>query len=113
MSFGGQTVTFVTLTDSGNPNRLGMKPQTSTEVPVAGCLFRPLSVKEVVGVNTDIATEIWKCTAPPVPAALAAKASGQLQVDGETYEIMGDPKPHPDLSGAIHHVTIMCQKQAG
>ena len=111
MSFGGTTVTFVAVTKSGDPGYLGMKSTSSTQVPVAGCHFRPFSADETP--PTRAATELWKITAPPDPAVLAAKPTGQVKVDGITYLIEGPIQPKHDLDGSVHHVTIMCKKQEG
>ncbi|MBK8772560.1 MAG: hypothetical protein IPM06_19340 [Rhizobiales bacterium] len=110
MRFGGQTVTFVAVSDSGDPGFLGLKAQTRTETPVEGCHFRPLSAQESVDV-VDVSTSLWKATCPPVPAALAAEPDGELVVDGVTYQIVGPPMPKVDLSGETDHVTVVCKRQ--
>lgn len=109
MSFGGQTVTFVTITD-GTKDRLGIPAQVRTPVDVPGCRFRPLTAEEAVAL-TDVATEVWKCTAPPVAAVLAAKAIDEVKHNGITYQVVGAVKPYNDLSDAVFKVTVMCKKQ--
>jgi len=111
MTFGGQTVTFVTITD-GALDRLGIPAKERSEVAVPGCRFRPLSTEEAVAL-TDVATEVWKCTAPPVQVVLDAKATDEVKHNGITYQIIGGVKPYPDMSGALYKVTVMCQKQTG
>lgn len=111
MSFGGQTVTFVTVTETGQPGFLGVKEKQRSEVSVAGCHFRPFKTAEVV-TETDIATEVWKCTAPPEAAVLAAKSTGEVKHNGLTFQIDGQIQPKYDLSGQIEHVTIFCKRQA-
>lgn len=111
--FGTQTVTFVTVTESGDPGYLGMKTETRTETPVEGCRFRPLNADETPDGTTDISTGMWKCTAPPEAAVLAAESTGELKVDGVTYQIEGPVMPKPDMAGNLHHVTILCKKQDG
>ncbi|SRX93564.1 hypothetical protein MSP7336_01803 [Mycobacterium shimoidei] len=113
-SFGGQTVTFVKYTAAGEPGYLGVKPQTRVETDVSGCRFRPLTVKELNGLNIQATTEMWKCTAPPHPAVLAADGGDEVIVDGKTYEVDGQVQSKPDYnSDEIHHVTVMCKRQVG
>lgn len=112
MMFGGQSVMFVTVTKSNDPGYLGMADQTSSSgVTVDGCHFRPLSTDEIP--PTRVGTELWKCTAPPDQNVLAAKLTGLVKVDGETYLIEGPIQPKYDLDGSVHHVTIVCKKQVG
>ncbi|OBK09008.1 hypothetical protein A5746_00825 [Mycolicibacterium conceptionense] len=113
MSFGDQTVTFVTVAETGPVGYLGVKSKARTETSVAGCHFRPASSSETPDSETDVASETWKCTAPPVPAVLAAEPTGELKHNGVTYQIDGPIMPKYDLAGGVHHVTIMCKRQAG
>lgn len=108
--FGDQTVIFVTIND-GAKDRLGVPAKVKTEVPVTGCRFRPFSTEETMTL-TDVATEVWKCTAPPHPAVLAAKAVDELKHDGNTYQVSGGIKPYPYAeSSLIYKVTVWCKKQ--
>lgn len=111
MTFGGQTVTFVAVTTTGQPGYLGIKAQTRSEIAVPGCHFRPAGVSEANTGATDVAAGLWKCTAPPVAAVLSAKPDGELQHAGITYLIDGPPQPKYDLDGAVHHVTVLCRRQ--
>lgn len=113
MTLGGQTVTFVTITESGEPGYLGLKTKTRTETPVTGCRFRPLSVEETPDYLTNVSTGIWKCTAPPAEAALNALSGGELKVAGATYQITGPVMAKPDMDGSVHHVTVLCKRQTG
>jgi hypothetical protein len=111
MFLGDQTVGFVTITD-GALDELGIPAQVRTTVNVPGCRFRPLSAAETVDL-TDVATEVWKCTAPPSAAALV-DATGELVHDGVTYQVIGGPKPYPDaFRSDTFKVTVMCEKQVG
>ena len=110
MTFGGQTVTFVTVTESGEIGFGGIREEVRTETSVEGCRFRPLSVDETPEYLTNIATGVWKCTAPPVEAALDAQPDGELNVDGLTYRIKGPVQPKPDMDGTTPHVTILCSR---
>ncbi|AAN12670.1 head closure [Mycobacterium phage Omega] len=112
MKFGGQTVTFVTITedlddrdDYGNPREI------RTEVPVPGCRFRPLTAKEKVEFGYNTVADPWRCTAPPVPAVMAAGATGELIYDGVTYEITGGARTFPNFAGKPFKVTIICERR--
>ena len=108
--FGGDTVIFVTITD-GALDRLGIPTKVRTEVSVTGCRFRPLSVEEAVTL-TDVATEMWKCTAPPHPAVLAATAIDEVKHKDITYQLVGGVKLFPYAeSDAIYKVTVMCKRE--
>lgn len=111
MRFGSQTVSFVTITN-GALDRLGNPAKIRTEVPVNRCRFRPLHARETAELDTNIATEVWKCTAPPAAAAVIAASTGELKHNGVTYKIIGGAKRFEDFAEPFK-VTIICQKQAG
>lgn len=127
-SFGGQTVGFVAVVETGQPGWGGLKAKARTVTPQSGCHFRPASSTETPDTQTDVTTEVWKLTAPPEAAVLAVKANGELVYDGSdhpelldlesdagraaTFQIFGPIMPKYDLD-AIHHVTIFCKRQAG
>lgn len=108
--FGDQTVTFVAITD-GAKDRLGIPAKVRTEVSVTGCRFRPLSVEETFKL-TDEAMEIWKCTAPPHPKVLSAKAIDEVKHNNVTYQLVGGVKPFPYAeSSNVYKVTVLCKVQ--
>lgn len=109
MTFGGQSVTVVTVSESGEPGYLGVKTKTRSEVVVSGCHFRPLSTSETVG-QTDVATQLWKLTAPPVDAVLGLSAGDELVHADTTFQVDGVPLPKYDLAGQVHHVTVTCKR---
>ncbi|ART69119.1 hypothetical protein BTO20_11475 [Mycobacterium dioxanotrophicus] len=127
-SFGGQTVAFVAVTQTGSPGWGGLKPTVRTATPLGGCHFRPASSSETPDTQIDVTTEVWKLTAPPEAAALAVKANGELVYDGSdhpelldlesdagkaaTFQIDGPIMPKYD-GAEVHHVTIFCKRQAG
>lgn len=113
MIFGGQTVTFVSFQDSGSAGALGTYTQTETAVDVSNCRHRPMTFKETAQYDVDIATEVWKTTAPPVDAVMNAKADGVIRVDGVNYSIIGGPRCFTDMSGRPYKVTIISQKASG
>jgi hypothetical protein len=103
-------VTLRSFANGATRDRFNQPEKDETDVTVQGCLMRPFRPTEAVTL-TAIATEVWRCTTPPVPAALNATAAGVLLYQGDTYQIIG-VEPFPDLSGAINHVRITCQLQA-
>ena len=111
--FGEQTITFPTRTGTGTFNELGEEITTVSEVSVPGCRHRPLSAEETPVSLTDVGTQIWKSTCPPVDAAVTAKTAGTLRVGGVVYEIVGGAQPFTDMSGVMFKVTILSKIQEG
>lgn len=110
MTFGSQTVTFVTLVGTGVFDDEGFEETTSTEVAVTGCRHAPMSAKEAAEVAGDVATQMWQTTAPPEAAAIAAQSTGTFKVDDVTYHIYGGVQVIEDFSGP-HHVFILSEIQ--
>lgn len=108
MSFGSQTVAFVTLVGTGEYNDYGDEIITETEVAVAGCRHRPLSAKEAAESFGNVAQQLWQTTAPPEAAAIAAASTGKLKVDGTTFHIVGGAQPFEDFSDPFK-VTILSE----
>ena len=69
MSFGDQVVALVVVSQAGVPGRFGLKALNSVATRLPGCHFRPVGVTETPDIETDIATETWKLTAPAEAAA--------------------------------------------
>lgn len=122
MTLGGQTVALVAIASTGSPGYLGLKAASRTKTVVSGVHFRPFKTEETPDAETDVATEVWKLTAPPEAAVLAAKSTGELLYDGTSdpadveanrFSIIGPVQPKSDLSGVVDHVTIMCKRQVG
>lgn len=109
MILGSQTVVLREFSVGTTKDRLNQAQPVPNNTTVTGCLMRPFRPTEVVTL-TDIATNVWRCTAPPVPAALNATAAGELDYDGDTYQIIA-VEPFPDFEGVISHVRITCQRQ--
>lgn len=117
--FGDQTVTFVTVTETGQPGFLGVKQKSTVDVDVEGCHFRSYKSVETSGETTGsvsdgqtrVATEVWKCTAPPDPAVVAAKSTGQLKYAGMTFEIEGPVQPKYDQGHQLHHFIVYAKRQ--
>ena len=111
----------MTIAADGAPGYLGLKTKTRVVSLVSGCHFRPFNTMETPVTETDVATEVWKLTAPPTAAVLAAKSTGELLFDGtdnpadtvgNRFQITGPVQPKYD-GGRVHHVTVMCQRQVG
>ncbi|APE14143.1 hypothetical protein BOH72_01775 [Mycobacterium sp. WY10] len=111
--FGGQTVTFVAYEDTGTPGALGTYTQAETTTEVTGCRHRPLPFSETPEGDIDVATQMWKTTAPPDPAVLDAKPNGVLRVDGVEYQIIGGPGVFPDPAGQPIKVTLISKRMSG
>lgn len=120
MSFGGSTIIFISRQQTGTPDSLGEIPIVEVPTSAPGCRHRPLTHKEIVEFNLDIATEYWRSTLPLfeysgslLTTVMAAKATDAITVDGEPYEIVGGVRPHPDMEGVPFKMTIISQKQTG
>lgn len=124
-SFGGQSLGFVTVVESGEPGYLGIEAQTRSLRVLSGCRFRPAAASEVDG-QVDVSTEVWKVTAPPAAVALVAESTGEIVFDGtgsprlpddvndrSVFRIDGPILPKYDEDGSVHHVTIMAKRQRG
>lgn len=119
MSFGVDTITLVSFTETGTPGALGTYAMTEVLTDVPGCRHRPLTFKETAEADTDIATEMWKTTIPLfelsstlLAAVMATEAINQIRVDGVTYHIIGGVRPHKDFTDPFK-ATIISQKQTG
>lgn len=105
MSYGHDTVTFVTVTDNPSvKNRYGNPQQVRTETSVQGCHVRPLKPSEKIELG-DISKDGWKITAPPVDVVLNASATDEVQIGGNTYQIVGGIQVYNDLN-RVFKVTI-------
>lgn len=109
MSLGGRTVTLVTVAE-GTKDAWGVAAPVLTQIPIVGCHFRPLSAQETVAL-TDKAVQMWRLTAEPCAALLAAGPDDRIVYEGVSYEIVGGPKPYADFSGAVVKVTVNCSRQ--
>ena len=108
MSFGNQTVTFVTLVGTGEYDDFGNELVDEDEVSVEGCRHRPLSAAEATEALGNVGRQVWKTTAPPEAAAAAAKSTGLLKVDGVPFAIIGGAQPFQDFGDAFK-VTILSE----
>lgn len=125
MTFGGQTVAFVTVSQTGQPGYLGLEDESRSATPLSGCRFRQLSAAEQPEGASNVASEVWKCTAPPAAAALAVRSTGELIYDGTNnpqlpdepdttvFYIDGPIAPKYDMDGTVEHVTILAKRWAG
>lgn len=96
--FGSQTVAFVTVTGTGVFDDNGFETTTPTDVAVTGCRHRPLSAAEASELFGNVAKQVWKTTAPPEAAAIAAQSTGTLKEGGRTFHIVGGAQVFEDYS---------------
>lgn len=103
----------ISRSQTGTTGALGTHGMVETESEVRGCRHRPLNFSEKPPFDTDVATEVWKTTAPPKPAVLSAKSTDLLRVDGVVYQILGGVLPFTGLDGRVEKVTVYSQRKAG
>lgn len=108
MSFGSQTLVFVSLVGTGTYDENGFEITSEAEVSVAGCRHRPLSAAEAAEAFGNVARQVWKSTCPPEAAAVAAKSTGRIRVDGRVFHIIGGATAFEDFTDAFK-VTIMSE----
>jgi hypothetical protein len=107
MTFGGQTLTLITVTETGPRDRYNNPSKVRTEVSVSGCRFRPVTFTEDIDTG-DRTTERWRLTAPP--AAQAARAGDEIRVDGITYQVVDGAQVFTDMEGEPFKVTVICER---
>lgn len=120
--YGQQVVRVLSVAPTGDRGSLGTREMSRTGTDVPGCRHRPLrSVGSTGGglaraeypePGVGVATEWWQTTAPPHPAILAAKAADYLEVDGETFKIIGDVMPYTDFTGKVVKVSFLSERQS-
>jgi hypothetical protein len=120
MAFGTSVVTLKRYEESGSPDELGNYTMVPVLTEAPGCRHRPLTFKEAVEFNVDIATQPWKTTVPLgeyddtlIAALIAAEPDAVITVDGQDYQVIGGVRPHPDMDGTPFKATIISQKQIG
>lgn len=117
MSFGVDTVTFVSFSDSATPGELGTYPQTETLTSAPGCRHRPLTFQEIHELGFDVATEVWKTTVPIGEYSnalrvqiMAMQPDDVIRVEGVEYQIIGGVRPFKDFTGWFK-ATIFSRRQ--
>src|SRR5690348_3402481 len=106
MTFGGQTVTLLTVTeDPSQRDRYNKPAKVRTEHQVKGCRFRPLEFSEQIEFG-DLSLQKYRLTAPPVAAILAGDTVDEVKVDGISYQIIGGVRVFPDMNGTLFKVTV-------
>lgn len=110
---GGQTITVVTITRTGDAGYLGLQGETRTATVIAGCHGRVLSSTELDQTATQTGEQVWKWTCPPLGPLLEVTSTGELIFDGVTYQLHGEPQPKRDLAGNLSHVTLLARRQTG
>lgn len=117
MSFGVDTVIFVSYSDAATPGELGTYPQTETLISAPGCRHRPLTFQEINELGFDVATEVWKTTVPineysdTVRAQIMAmQPDDAIRVNGVQYQIIGGVRPFKDFTDWFK-ATIFSKRQ--
>lgn len=123
MAFGGNTITFLHYTPGGEADELGEQSLTEESTAAPGCRHRPLTFKEMVELEFDIATEMWRSTIPigeyvtqnqtAYAAVMAVEPMDVINVDGEKYQVVGGVRSHPDMDGNPFKATIISTKHIG
>jgi hypothetical protein len=115
MRWGGQTVTFVSITeDPDNRDRYNTPVRVRTQTDVAGCRFRPLVAKEkLVDVSAQLVTDPQQITAPPAAAVVGLLPTDEVIYDGVTYVPVGPPRVFTDTRGRDYKVTLIVQRSTG
>lgn len=108
MSFGSQTLMFVSLVGTGTYDDYGFEITAPAEVPVTGCRHRPLSAAEATEAFGDMPRQVWKSTCPPEAAAVAAKSTGRIKFGGQVFHIIGGATAYEDFQDPFK-VTIMSE----
>ena len=112
-SFGGQTITIATTTPTDPPtyDELGHEIVTTDEVDVGDCRHRPLNVSETPEWITNVGTQVWKTTAPPVDEVLALGTESTFDESGVTYQVIAGVQPFRDMNGNLFKCTILSKVQ--
>ena len=108
-TFGAQTVILRSYANGVGRNRLNQPDRQPTDVEWRNVSMRPLRATESETL-TDVATGVWRCVGEAIPAAVNAKATDEMIFNGDTYQITS-VEPFAEMSGAVSHVRITCQRQ--
>lgn len=113
-------ITFTTFEKSGVADEFGGYALVETSTSAPGARHRPLTHKEVVDLQFDVATEWWRSTLPlgeydaaKLAIITAVPPNSVIDVDGQRYQIDGGVRPHPDMEGRPFKMTIISKKQIG
>jgi hypothetical protein len=122
VSFGNDVIVFkhVRKVPDAAADDFGNFPMETVDTPAPGCRHRPLSFKEIVELEFDVSTELWRSTLPLkdydgtlLAIVVNAKAYDFITVNGEPYQIIGGVRPHGDMASVPFKMTIISQKQTG
>lgn len=118
MRFGGQTLTFVSITeDVSTLDEYGKPLEVRTGTDVSGCHFRSLIPTyrgdHKVTDKGELTINQWRATCPPVAAVLNAKPTDEVIFNGETFHIIVGPRLFYTLGNRLFKVTVMCENRGG
>lgn len=104
--WGRQTVTLIRRTPTG-PDDYGNTAYREDATVITGALVQPtLVAREELG-QADITVTRWKIWVQPTVDLASVDA---IDVDGERFEVEGDPMHWPDFHGGIHHIEAYLKK---
>lgn len=109
MLFGFTTIQATKRTYDGTPDNLGIVQPTETQFTINNCSFQPQHTEELQS-NADAVNVYWKLYAP---AGTDLTSVDYITVNGEKFEVDGDPMPWTDFFGFPHHVELMFRKATG
>lgn len=108
---GNDAVTFVSKSDTGAEDRLGVKAPEEVSTVQPGCSLQPMGVRDQIG-NTQFSSASHKCISPPTEVVAACKAEDRLEFGGVDFRVVG-VKKYRDFRGRLDHVDIYAEEQHG
>lgn len=109
---GNDTITFIQLRRTGQPDRYGVIQPTETTSVVRGCSLQPMSEKDQI-TNTTFSEATDKCLTPATDFVQAIEPQDFLaDKDGVRYRIIGI-RPYRDSWGRLDHITFLCKHEEG
>ncbi len=109
---GGDTITVVTVTETGEKDKLGVKITEDDSQDQVGCSVQRLSTNET-NANVDRTITLRKVFADPTPLMLSLSTGDAIDYLGDRYQIDGDIDKETDLHGRIAFVQFVIRRAAG
>jgi hypothetical protein len=109
---GNDTIAFSVRGSVATRNADGIAQYVPTVTVVTGCFLQPMSLSDKVG-DTEFAEATHRCISPPKAAVMSVLAEDTLtDANGVHYRVVGK-KVYRTWGGALDHITVICQEQAG